>query len=302
MREERARRALLLGSAVAGDVELWRVTAEPRQELLLCVAHVGRGEWGPRDRYERVRKQSYSLELVIGGSGVMDINGERHELWPRDMVVMHPEDTCIYWTGEQGRWEKLFLALYPQGMEKVVDVMGLSQVWHVRLNWADARRARQVLLGILALARRGAKEVERAASVGAYELLTIVAGAVARRVEGLEHVNEEVRRGIEAALRSAHEVRSVADMAAAAGMGRAAFSKMFHRQMGMAPHEWLTRARMEAAAMLLRTTMKPVHEVAEEVGYDDPFHFSRVFRRHAGVSPRQYREQCRRREQASVRL
>ncbi|MCX7847726.1 MAG: AraC family transcriptional regulator [bacterium] len=294
-------RQALLGSSVAGDVELWRVSAEPRPDLLITVAHIGRGKWGPRDRYERVRKQSYSVELVLGGSGVMDINGERHELKPRDMVLMHPDDTCIYWTGDQGRWDKAFISLYPSSLAPLIQALALDRVWHVHLHAADARRARQLFAEMLRRARQRGEDMERAISVGAYELLVILAGAV-HRVRGAEHVSPPIRRAIDEAMAPRSTVRSVSDMASVAGTTREAFSKMFHRQMGVAPHEWLTRARMEQAAALLRTTIKPIHQIAEEIGYEDQFHFSRVFRRFAGVSPRKYREQCRRREQASLRL
>jgi transcriptional regulator GlxA family with amidase domain len=47
--------------------------------------------------------------------------------------------------------------------------------------------------------------------------------------------------------------------------------------------------RAQRSAFLLRTTTLAVREVAAQVGFEDPFHFSRFFKRQMGVSPREYR-------------
>jgi AraC-like DNA-binding protein len=53
----------------------------------------------------------------------------------------------------------------------------------------------------------------------------------------------------------------------------------------------ITELRYERAARLLRESNATVLEIALEVGYEDPSHFSRAFKRIAGVSPREYRHQ-----------
>jgi AraC-like DNA-binding protein len=66
------------------------------------------------------------------------------------------------------------------------------------------------------------------------------------------------------------------------------------RQAGMSFSELLQQVRFERAASFLRESDVTILEVALQVGYEDPSHFSRAFRRLAGVSPKQYRQQpCR---------
>ena len=50
-----------------------------------------------------------------------------------------------------------------------------------------------------------------------------------------------------------------------------------------------TALRMARARQLLDRTAAPVAEIAREVGYEDPFYFSRRFQRHHGMSPTQFR-------------
>jgi AraC family transcriptional regulator len=81
----------------------------------------------------------------------------------------------------------------------------------------------------------------------------------------------------------------VEDMAAAAGLSPFHFSRMFHAATGKAPHAYVTAKRMEAACELLATTGMPLAKVATQVGYRTQAHFTGVFHRHVGVTPRTYR-------------
>ena len=66
--------------------------------------------------------------------------------------------------------------------------------------------------------------------------------------------------------------------------------RVFKRALAMPPLTWYKRLRMTNAAEQLGTPHLRIADVAAAVGYDDPFHFSRDFRKHFGVSPRAYRQ------------
>jgi len=67
------------------------------------------------------------------------------------------------------------------------------------------------------------------------------------------------------------------------------FGRVFKHETGIAPMRWLEERRMGAARQYLSGTRKSVAEIAEAVGYVDPFYFSRVFRKHFGRPPLRYR-------------
>jgi AraC-like DNA-binding protein len=81
----------------------------------------------------------------------------------------------------------------------------------------------------------------------------------------------------------------VAQLAALAHMSEGAFRAAFVRTTGSSPRRYLEERRMAQAARALLETDRTVAEVARAVGYDDPYHFSRAFRRVHGVSPSGYR-------------
>ncbi|GAA3455406.1 AraC family transcriptional regulator [Dactylosporangium matsuzakiense] len=82
---------------------------------------------------------------------------------------------------------------------------------------------------------------------------------------------------------------TVAELAAAARLSRAAFAARFTRQVGEPPLAYLTGWRLTLAADRLRATDDPVAAVARDVGYGDAFAFSVAFKRAHGTTPSAWR-------------
>ncbi len=85
------------------------------------------------------------------------------------------------------------------------------------------------------------------------------------------------------------EPLDVEQMARAAGLSRAHFSREFRRAFGESPHAYLLTRRLERAAALLRTTDNSVAEVCLAVGLQGIGSFTTSFKRAYGVTPTAYR-------------
>jgi len=81
----------------------------------------------------------------------------------------------------------------------------------------------------------------------------------------------------------------VDDLARAAGLSRAHFSREFRRAFGESPHGYLLTRRLERAAALLRTTDRSVADVCFSVGLSSLGSFTTSFTRTYGMSPTAYR-------------
>jgi AraC-like DNA-binding protein len=85
------------------------------------------------------------------------------------------------------------------------------------------------------------------------------------------------------------EPLGVDDMARAAGLSRAHFSREFQRTFGESPHAYLLTRRLERAAALLRTTDRSVAHICNSVGWQSVGSFTTSFTRMYGMSPTAYR-------------
>jgi AraC-like DNA-binding protein len=67
------------------------------------------------------------------------------------------------------------------------------------------------------------------------------------------------------------------------------FISIFKRSYGIAPLHFVTQKRIERAKELIRTTALPLKEISFRCGYEDPYYFSRIFKKMERVSPKKYR-------------
>jgi AraC-like DNA-binding protein len=85
------------------------------------------------------------------------------------------------------------------------------------------------------------------------------------------------------------EALAVEDMARAAGLSRAHFSREFKDAFGVSPYAYLLTRRLERAATLLRVTDRSVAEVCMDVGLQSVGSFTTSFKRMFGKTPTAYR-------------
>ena len=83
---------------------------------------------------------------------------------------------------------------------------------------------------------------------------------------------------------------AVTRMQELSGLSRRTFSRRFRAATGYSPIEYVQALRAEEAKQLLETTVAPIEEIAEEIGYHDERAFRRVFRKRTGLSPSAYRK------------
>ena len=82
---------------------------------------------------------------------------------------------------------------------------------------------------------------------------------------------------------------TLSELAAVAGLSRMHFASQFRMATGLRPHEFVLRRRVQQAEELLRNSRMAIVEIALTVGFQTQAHFTTVFKRFAGCTPRQWR-------------
>lgn len=75
------------------------------------------------------------------------------------------------------------------------------------------------------------------------------------------------------------------------GLSLSSLRRVVRRSAGCTPQEYILRARLNRAKVLLAQSDLRIDRVAKEIGYDDPAYFSRIFSERVGTSPRTFRGQ-----------
>lgn len=83
--------------------------------------------------------------------------------------------------------------------------------------------------------------------------------------------------------------RPVEEMVRLCGLPRRSLERRFARATGLPPNAYVQKLRVEEAKKRLERTRKPIEEISAEVGYEDPAHFRRLFKRITRMTPGDYR-------------
>jgi AraC-like DNA-binding protein len=190
-------------------------------------------------------------------------------------------------------------------------ISGAYQLWHTPVHpffaeipdWVVLRGDRMPKLGPLALTvGLLAEEVSRrelGADTVVHGLLDVIFTYVLRDVvaqhdragAGWSHAvrDPQIRRVVALMHDDCARPWTLEDLAQAAGLSRTLLAERFRQAMGDTPLNYLRVVRMQKAMRILGETDRNLEQVAAQVGYQDAFSFSKVFKRTTGVSPKAFR-------------
>ena len=99
----------------------------------------------------------------------------------------------------------------------------------------------------------------------------------------------EVQRFEEAIVNGIIEGHTIDELARSCCYSLSTFKRRFSEQYTIPPHRWMLQCRLNLACEILAQTNEPISSVSEICGFVNNSHFIATFRRHYGLTPRQYR-------------
>jgi len=197
--------------------------------------------------------------------------------------------------GHQMRVVAFPVAQWQKILDEAVDGQFSFELAHVYDGMIDSPAIRSVLRrmwGIWADEGAPSRMLMRAAGCEILAELSRLGGApFAPARGGLAPWAE--RRALDLMHARLDEDISLDELAAEAQLSSFHFSRMFKQNFGVPPRVYLTRLRLEKACELLEHTDLSVTEIALEVGYSSNPVLARMFSKHMGMSPSEYRKSVR---------
>jgi AraC-like DNA-binding protein len=210
-------------------------------------------------------KDSHGRYLAVNASLV-----ERHGLKQKSQAIgKRPSDIC---PGEIGR--------IPAQQDADVLRLGRPLLDHLEMHWYAPHQPCWCLTTKLPL-RDAAGNI-----VGLIGISRDVRAPIKP-----QEIPAEVATALNALERRLDEPTTPSSLAVSAGLTPARFARLMRRFFGLTPSQYITKARIAAASSLLRETDRSVAEIGLACGFADHSSFTRAFRKVAGISPTQYREQ-----------
>jgi AraC family transcriptional regulator len=239
-----------------------------------------------RSDYELVRRTFpwVVVELVVRGEGTLEIDGRRFALRPGTLFCYGPTTSLTITSDPEHPFLKYFVGFSGPEAYRAASRGALRR--GDALQAVYPHELQEILDKIIA---EGNRKTPSSSTI-ANDYLRIFLLKLDECAEG--SATGEPSRGLDSYLRAKAfleehflELTRTEDAARALGMAPETLCRLFAHYSRTSPHQFLLRLRIDLAVHLLLGTSLLVKEVAEKVGFEDPFHFSRVFRKVQGVSP-----------------
>lgn len=273
----------LLSKQVTGG-RYFFLNLAPRTSEPLALVMGGREHCNPDYAIMRRNFPFYVLEYVVSGRGTVKLDGRLHELRPGMVFAYAPTTRCEIHAEPSDPMVKYFLSFAGAEAPKRLKRCGVPP------GRARQLAAHAEITSVLEdLVREGQRSGALARRIGAalFELLLLKIEDTATLAP---HASEPAR---EAFLRckalidaQAERLCTLEEIARATGVEASSVCRWFRRYQGTSPYQYLLRRKMNIAAEFLVEHGGLVKEVAQRVGFADPYHFSRAFKSVHGVAPR----------------
>ena len=241
----------------------------------------------PMHQFGPAVRNHFLFHYILSGTGKLETSGQTFFLKPGQGFLLCPGQISTYYADRDDPWTYTWVEFDGMRARECMTLAGLSETQPVFSPRSGANLIQQFMATLL---DNHEKSPIRQIGLGMILLDEIVQSSKTK----IESSNKRLRDFyIKEAMgfidQNYQRDVSVEEIAAASGLNRSYFGKLFKETMGFSPQQYLIQYRMTKAAELLKGSRIPVGEVARSVGYENQLHFPRAFKNSYGIPPSQYR-------------
>jgi AraC-like DNA-binding protein len=236
------------------------------------------GEW----RNYRAHSDIWAIECVCSGDAFLIQDGKEYTFGKGKVFILRKNTEHNYGVGPSGRLLKRFITVDGMELENLLRFLGL---WgrDVVTPKEPARLEKMLKRFTDMLAKPGAEDIDLKFSCMIYEVLLTLS-------QSLESGTPPViEKAIELMQNNLHRSISRQELSNELGISMTHFNRIFYEHFGVSPIRYFIDRKLAWAAHMLIRTGYSIKEISLLTGYDDPLYFSSQFKKHFGVSPKEYR-------------
>ena len=272
--------------------EYYYLNLTPSKDSKEVVVCGGREQCAPAYRIERNTFKFHSIEFVSSGKGMLTMDGKSYPLRPGAIYCYGPRTRHVIETDPDNPMLKHFVDFSGSAL---VDLLKSTDFLKGRpLFVSRPFRIRSIFENLITTGNTESRNRNALCALLLRQLILYADDTAMDPGAAFSPAWQTYLRCRQYIERNFLEIVTVADAAGACFVDQAYLSRLFKRFAEESPLQLLTRLKMGKAADLLSNRDLLVKQVAEKVGFADPYHFSRVFKRVYGIPPETFMRTARR--------
>jgi AraC family transcriptional regulator of arabinose operon len=234
---------------------------------------------------------AWELHMTSEGSASAIIGRQEIVLNAGDMILF-PPGSPHYYKSENGKtWEQLWIYFFPKPEWDELLSWPVIDAGIMHLNIPEGEYRKSIDSSFRELIEFANQEIPRRIELTMNVLEKILIMCDMHNPLGERiRIDLRIQRVLNYLSAKYMNAVTVEMLASLANLSPSRFAVLFKNEVGCAPIAYLERCRISQAERFLKWTKLPVSEIAEKVGFNSPFYFSKTFRKHHGIAPREYRK------------
>lgn len=273
----------------------WKFVS-PTQTAIASIPYVQElGDFPAGRNYftRRSNLPSYLLKICLGGSGFLEYKGHTYKVTEGDMFWIDCENYQNYYTDpETGNWHLLWVHFYGESCKQYYNIFLMQNNGVPVANSGDNSLIKPLierLFSVYSHESTGLNEDLHASGILTQIMVQAIFASVG--TPGYDTMsNQHVAKTIDYINNNYKEQLTLDVLAANVNLNKYYLQKLFRKNMGISPNEYLIRTRIHHAKELLSITDYPISTIASEVGIDNIGHFINQFKTIELMTPRMYRK------------
>ena len=227
--------------------------------------------------------------VTTAGCGRIGWQGQRASLVRGDAVLIDCNLYQEYATAPGQTWDFHFLHFHALSLDGYREAL-FAGLTPVRLRSLDAAVERMLQIDAIAQGSGVLSYAKQSHLLSG--LITEMILSLSEEETSPSRLNRRDIAALAAFIREhCTEDLHIEDFMAIVRLSRYHLIRLFERQIGLSPYQYLHKCRINLSQNLLRTGSQPIAAVAAAVGYSDPIVFTRHFKDFHGITPAAYRKQ-----------
>ena len=259
------------------EMTLCRSHAEAPLRVELCGISYCDGSY----RRRRNNSRFTVIEYIIRGKGTLEVGDQVYHPQKGDVYFVTEGSEHEYRADPNDPWTKIWFNTSGPLPLALLDIYGLRGVNHIPS------------VSVEPLFREGYEacvedpsQAEQVVAITLHNIFLQISTALRSRHQNAFRQSQKLRDYLEGCV---EETPSLEDMAKLIGRSPSQTIRIFKREWGITPYHFLIERKLMKARVLLTGSVKSVKEIAYQLGFNSEYHFSALFKKKAGMSPKAYR-------------
>jgi len=230
------------------------------------------------------------LIYCLQGKGFLCMGNKRHVIGQGHAVLIPGNTPHCYGSDDKDPWSVFWIHFDGMLKARVLESLGTTET-HPTLYVPDAERMRRVFEEVFACLKYHFSDAGLLAMSS--ELLRLLSHLKLHQGHTMpqrQRVENRVMNTIAFMEKHVDLPLKLGDLATHSGQSIPYYSKLFKERTNQSPMNYFIQIKIRKACELLDHTDYTIRQISESLGYDDPYYFSRLFKKVQGMSPSNYRK------------